>query len=97
MLKHKIFVLVLSLFWFVTDVQPFGWFSQESECLECDINFLTLPSNDIVKKMTTIQLECYIDKYPSDLIITWKKINPPSWPNPEAKLAIGHTRLIETE
>ena len=100
MRKHKIFAQVLLLFLFVTDVQPWSiWASECQECskdCKCDINFLTHPTIKIAEEMTTIELQCYIDKYPKDLLIFWKKINPPSWPNREAQLANGVHRLIET-
>ena len=71
MSKHKILLLVLSLFWLVSDVQPFNlWGSSETQ--DSDPKFLTNQTHHVKEENTRIDLQCYIDKYPSDLVITWK-------------------------
>ena len=72
MSKHKILLLVLSVFWLVSDVQPFNlWGSSETQ--DSDPKFLTNQTHHVKEENTRIDLHCYIDKYPSDLVITWRK------------------------
>ena len=65
MAQIKVFPLIVLLFMFVNE--------SKSDCLECDIEFLTSPTSYAAKENKALDLECYIDKYPSDLVITWRK------------------------
>ena len=67
MSKNKNFPLLLLLLLFVNECK--------SNCLglECDINFLNRPTNYVTKENDSIDLKCYIDKYPRSISITWQK------------------------
>ena len=56
------------------------------------INFINIGTSQMVDKGTTIKLPCYVDMYPKNLVITWKKVEPGHSSN-EDILAMGDTVL----
>lgn len=64
---------------------------EEENEIRVDINFVNTGTTEIVDRGTTIKLPCYVDKFPENFVILWKRMKD------NAIMAMGETVLVENE
>ena len=61
---------------------------------EIDVHFINSGESFFVDKGTTIRLPCYINTFPENFVIMWKKVDESHSGNPHQYLAIGESMII---